>query len=355
MAALAAATACGSASVALTAAETSGFVANVGGRDRPRGAPPRHAFAGFRAARADAHDRAARAAGAVPADPQGGLHQHPLAAGEHGRPRRAGLRPLRHARGLAGADGPRRHAVEPAEPLLGVLRGRAGGDARGRRLAALHDRPPSGDAAVVGVAVQAAAARATLRADLRRGAVVPRAARRRRSRSSRDFRRFVAAVGEGGVEDVHWAVQHELERQLSFTHIGKVEQMPETLAVLREHVGDEQWPEKAQRENRTPLSLPPAAYDEAAEAVLRERYAADFETFDYAPEDHLGARRGGAGRVGREGLAAPADPALERGGQRARRAAARPRARAAQARALGGGRLHRARPAADRRHPRARR
>jgi hypothetical protein len=103
-----------------------------------------------------------------------------------------------------------------------------------------------------------------------------------------DFRKFVAAVGEGGVEDVHWAIQHELERQLSFTHIGKVEQMDETLAVLREHVGEEAWPAQAPVENRTPLGLAPAAYDEASEAVLRERYADDFTTFDYAPEDHLG-------------------------------------------------------------------
>src|SRR5688500_2682435 len=70
-----------------------------------------------------------------------------------------------------------------------------------------------------------------------------------------DFRRFVAALPDGSVEDVHWAVQHELVSQLPLTHVGRVERFGETLALLREHVGD-RWPGDAQRENRSPVSMP---------------------------------------------------------------------------------------------------
>ncbi len=103
-----------------------------------------------------------------------------------------------------------------------------------------------------------------------------------------DFRAFVAAVGAGGVEDVHWAVQNELVEQLAFNHIGRVEAMDDTLAVLSEHVGEGVLPEDPLTENRTPLPLPPGAYDADAEAVLRERYAPDFAAFDYDPAEHLG-------------------------------------------------------------------
>ncbi len=65
-------------------------------------------------------------------------------------------------------------------------------------------------------------------------------------------------------------------------------------------------------------------------------------------------RRGRAGGLGGEGLAAAADPALPRRRQRPRRAAARSRAQAAQARRVRRGGVHREGPAAHRRHPRAR-
>jgi hypothetical protein len=95
-----------------------------------------------------------------------------------------------------------------------------------------------------------------------------------------DFRAFVAALGDGGAEDVHWAVQHDLVAQLPLTHVGQVERMPETLALLRAHVG-EAWPSDVGRENPTPLPMPAGVFDAGADAVLRERHAADFEVFGY--------------------------------------------------------------------------
>ena len=96
-----------------------------------------------------------------------------------------------------------------------------------------------------------------------------------------DFRRFVAAVGAGAAEDVHWAVQHDLVHQLPLTHVGRVEQLSETLSLLRAHVGEASWPAEVARENRSPVSAPPDAYDDAAAAVLREHYAADFREYGY--------------------------------------------------------------------------
>lgn len=123
-----------------------------------------------------------------------------------------------------------------------------------------------------------------------------------------DFRAFVAAVGEGGVEDVHWAVQNELVEQLAFTHVGRVEAMDETLSLLHAHVGEGVLAEDPPEENKTPLPLPPHAYDEAAEAVLRERYAPDFAAFGYEVEERLGG--GDADNAQWEREAAPILPVL---------------------------------------------
>ena len=96
-----------------------------------------------------------------------------------------------------------------------------------------------------------------------------------------DFRAFVAALGDGGVEDVHWAVQHDLLSQLPLAHVGHVERLDETFALLRAHVGDDRPPSEPRDENRTLIPMPPSAYDAAAAAVLHERYRADFETYGY--------------------------------------------------------------------------
>lgn len=92
-----------------------------------------------------------------------------------------------------------------------------------------------------------------------------------------DFQRFVDALGDA--EDVHWAVQHELSRQLPLGHVGRAERLGETLSLLYEHVGAPV--PLTQRRNVSPLALAPHAYDEATAAIVRSRYAADFEAFGY--------------------------------------------------------------------------
>jgi hypothetical protein len=96
-----------------------------------------------------------------------------------------------------------------------------------------------------------------------------------------DFRRFVAAVGTGDAVDVHWAVQHDLARQLPLTHVGRLESLGETLALLQAHVPALVWSDEEQRENRSPLPMPSVAYDEAAAAVLHDVYRADFDHYGY--------------------------------------------------------------------------
>jgi hypothetical protein len=96
-----------------------------------------------------------------------------------------------------------------------------------------------------------------------------------------DFRRFVTALPSPDAEDVHWTVQHDLVAQLPLTHVGRVERLDETVALLRSHVPEELWPGETGRENRSPLPMPPHAYDSDAAAVLHERYRADFRHYGY--------------------------------------------------------------------------
>src|SRR5258707_95105 len=69
----------------------------------------------------------------------------------------------------------------------------------------------------------------------------------------RAFRRFVAAVGAGEASDVHWAVQKGLVEQLPLNHVGHIEQIDETLELLRRHVGEERWPQTWGDHNRSSL------------------------------------------------------------------------------------------------------
>jgi hypothetical protein len=101
-----------------------------------------------------------------------------------------------------------------------------------------------------------------------------------------DFRRFVAAVGAGEAEDVHWAVQHELSSQLPLTHVGRAERMGETMRLLHEHVGSEPGP--AELRNASPLTLPPDAYDAETAETVRRSFAADFAAFGYDDEPPRG-------------------------------------------------------------------
>src|SRR6185369_11270913 len=43
------------------------------------------------------------------------------------------------------------------------------------------------------------------------------------------------------------------------------------------------WPTEHRQENRTPVPLPPAAFDEEAGAALNGHYAEDFERYGYEP------------------------------------------------------------------------
>jgi hypothetical protein len=104
-----------------------------------------------------------------------------------------------------------------------------------------------------------------------------------------DFRRFVAAVGAGEAEDVHWAVQHELSSQLPLTHVGRAESLGDTMQLLSEHVGAELAP--AGRRNASPLTLPPDAYDAEAAETVRQAFAADIEAFGYDDAPPRGGSR----------------------------------------------------------------
>ena len=83
-----------------------------------------------------------------------------------------------------------------------------------------------------------------------------------------DFQRFVAAVGAGEADDVHWSVQHDLAGQLPLTHIGRAERMGETFKRLYEHTGTPA-PQTVARRNETSLDLAPHAYDDQAAATVR--------------------------------------------------------------------------------------
>ena len=98
-----------------------------------------------------------------------------------------------------------------------------------------------------------------------------------------DFRRFVTALPGGDVEDVHWAVQHDLAKQLPLDHVGRIERLDETFALLSEHVGRDLG-SATRRENRVALPLPSFAYDDEARTILLARYADDFEHYGYDAE-----------------------------------------------------------------------
>jgi hypothetical protein len=104
-----------------------------------------------------------------------------------------------------------------------------------------------------------------------------------------DFRRFVAAVGAGEAEDVHWAVQHELSSQLPLTHVGRAESLGDTMQLVSEHIGAELAP--AGRRNASPLTLPPDAYDAEAAETVRQAFAADIEAFGYDDAPPRGGSR----------------------------------------------------------------
>ena len=122
-----------------------------------------------------------------------------------------------------------------------------------------------------------------------------------------DFRRFVAALGAGEAEDVHWAVQHDLSSQLPLTHVGRAERLGDTLRLLYDHVGTEP-PAPAGRRNASPLALPPDAYDAGGgrdRAPLLRRRLRGVRLRRPAAGGRLAGRLGGRG--GRRAPAAARD------------------------------------------------
>jgi hypothetical protein len=81
----------------------------------------------------------------------------------------------------------------------------------------------------------------------------------------------------GDVRDVHWAVQHDLIAGLPLTHVGRVEQLAATLALLPDAGA------APAHENRSPLPFPRHAYDDPA--ILQQHYAADYAAYGYAPHE----------------------------------------------------------------------
>ena len=129
--------------------------------------------------------RHAALAGGLRLGEQGGVHEPQVA-----RRRPAGRAPravprLAQPRGGARDDDPQARAVGAHADAPPPPRGAARGDLARQRLVHLRRRAPPRRARVVGVAVQAAAARAGLGRAVRRRAVVPAASRRARSRSAR--------------------------------------------------------------------------------------------------------------------------------------------------------------------------
>jgi hypothetical protein len=98
-----------------------------------------------------------------------------------------------------------------------------------------------------------------------------------------EFRRFVAAVEAGEAVDVHWAVQQELIEQLPLGHVGRLESLDETLALLRSHVPEAIWPSETRHENRTPLRMPVGAFADKTAEALNRHYSRDFRAYGYEP------------------------------------------------------------------------
>jgi Sulfotransferase family len=96
-----------------------------------------------------------------------------------------------------------------------------------------------------------------------------------------DFRRFVAALGDPAMEDVHWGRQSDLTRLLPLHHVGRIEDLSDTLQALQAHTGVD-VPAPTRRENTSPLRLPAHAFDEAALDKLRTWYAGDYDQFGYS-------------------------------------------------------------------------
>jgi hypothetical protein len=101
------------------------------------------------------------------------------------------------------------------------------------------------------------------------------------------FRAFLDALGsdpELGRADVHWAPQVGLigHPEFALDHVGRVEQLDDTLDRLRRHVeASGRTMPQMRRANVTPLPYADELFTKADVEVLEETYADDLETFGY--------------------------------------------------------------------------
>jgi hypothetical protein len=100
-----------------------------------------------------------------------------------------------------------------------------------------------------------------------------------------DFRSFVLALGSSNPPyDAHWARQTDvLASAPQLNHIGKLESMPDTMRVLREHVGPAWDSVTGADENKSLLRYDRALFDDDMVEIVNTYYAADFAELDYEP------------------------------------------------------------------------
>lgn len=105
----------------------------------------------------------------------------------------------------------------------------------------------------------------------------------------KSFERFLEYIRESEWPDIrndHWAPQTKLlfRDRISFTRIGKVEEMPSALAALAAHIarfGGELPP--MSKRNESLISWDPALVSSRSIDLIRQMYRDDFECFGYAP------------------------------------------------------------------------
>lgn len=110
------------------------------------------------------------------------------------------------------------------------------------------------------------------------------------------FREFLTGLADDPDlvrADVHWAPQVELigHPYVAYSHIGRVEQLDDTIAVLGEHVEQvtgQKLPELG-KPNRTPVPFVGELLDEAGVALLSQLYAEDLQAFGYSRPETAGS------------------------------------------------------------------